>query len=241
MDGSLFRTCRVYDPAIDATPIRDANGQKVPLTNAAGEPLVDRFGEPMFKTVSDRNAFLADRDVKHLVYLPGAEPVWFDLRPITRQQWREWVSAADTVKEQFRRAFESACVKVSGLRDRTGARLQDITLERNGSLDLVTSKSLDQLWATGITDADMIEIGAVAHARADVPFGGDVSYLLPPSSPAASRKMSSPLRPADATATSSPGSAEAPSGGPGTKPSAEPSAAPGAVPVGPPASSTTPS
>jgi hypothetical protein len=191
-----WRTCRLFDPAIDLSPKLDESGHPVMR-------MVDGGEEPV--TVSDIAAFAEDRDEKHLAILPDKSPVWFHLAPLSVRQMRDHVGRATTVDERNLRALECALLRVDGLEAST------ITMARKdgGDFPIVRDGELDRLLAAGMTMADLWDIGAAAFVRAAVPKGCGAALHVPRSSMVALAARTASFRTAEPSGHDSPKPAQA--------------------------------
>lgn len=164
-----WRTCRIYDPAIDLSPKLDDDGNPVMRKSEDGaEDIVSR---------SDVAAFAEERDEKCLVLLDGKSPVWFWLAPLTVKQVRDHVGRATTVDERNLRAFECAALSIENLEP------SKVTVARKeGDVVMCRDGELDRLMQMGLTMGDFWEIGAAAFTKATVPKGCGAALHVPRSS-----------------------------------------------------------
>lgn len=235
-------TIRCYDPAINDDLILDDGGQPIPKIDPdTGEPQTNDRGDPVYQRVTDIADFVRNRgDMSRIIYRDGMEPVRFTLQPLSRTEMREYVDRAEDDDEKYRRAFDLACVRITGMRDEVGHKIADIVPARETrGLKKITAKALDELWEMGLSDIDFREIGAAAYWRAQAPKGFEPSWQVPLSSLTGLAMKARDSHRAAARRTSSSANAAATSGSPvPSTPASEPSTgAPGTAPASP--SSTT--
>lgn len=136
---------------------------------------------------SDLVEYLKTRDTKHLVYLAGAKPEVYHLRPITSEMFT-WVNAPEKPEEKFARAFYASVVKITGYYNEENDNQQQdewspsAVQNAGGALerviDLFTGKGEKNKFAPGT----LCEIGEPAYRQAFFPKRIAVSYQLSPMS-----------------------------------------------------------
>ena len=159
-----WRTCRIYDPAIDYRDKVDADGN----------PITKRVGDDDQRVCrSDAAAFLQDRDPSVLTFIEGRQPAWFVLSPLGIGQLRHYVERPEDTAERYLRAFECAIVRIDGWACSAADAPVSLAFEQSTIDGVARAKEseIDKAMQAGLTLSDIREIGAAAYARASVPLG----------------------------------------------------------------------
>lgn len=130
---------------------------------------------------TDRDAFfryLVARDEKHLTFKPGATPIRYTLRPLSRPSLVHWVLNATADEDRWMRALMATLDLVSGHPNYPGGfRPETRTDKRIGTL-AEESTIIECVEPAGA----LLELGKLAYDRAHIPPKARRVCLPPPGS-----------------------------------------------------------
>ncbi len=170
-------------------------------TVSANDPAIDRAATGRKGLV----AFGETRDMKHLVFLPGAKPVVYHLKEISHSRMTRWVMSSESEPEQCSRAFQAAVIRIDDLAAADGIKLGPGWVPPMiGDLDpLMADEAMERFPLFAI-----LEIGGVAYRRSFFGPSTTLTYALPPML-AAHLDAQMPLRAAASQTSAEPTSAAA--------------------------------
>jgi hypothetical protein len=158
-------------------------------------PVVCTLDPAIDHVASDVIRYADTRDLTHLAYHAGQQPILFRLRSIGMHLMTQWVDATPSVPEKWRRAFQVSIAEIERYPDADGPRrltpTHPLRLPK-GELLTIGDDIIDEI-AERLGGLSWIyEIGHVAYERALLGKAlrdGVLTWSLPPSSQAVLDRM----------------------------------------------------
>jgi hypothetical protein len=179
MVSATLKTVRMYDPAVDES--------------IDGDQLAE---------------FAKTRDMQKLRFIPGKDPVFYHVGLIDASLFTDYVQAAETETERFRRAFQCGVERVDNFRAQTGEHFTSWQPSGTQRTADGSHRMMDRKELAMFAPADQLEIGSVAYWRCFLPHDIGPYFRVPQSSVVAWGALAS-LR-ADSTQAAAAPSSDAP-------------------------------